>query len=398
MLSKKQLNFIILGLILLFSFGYFSKSTAETIPSTNIDTYTINLSGSELNNVSGLNIKVTIPGKDADIKTGITFKATGASVLLSTVTGPSSEEYTISLVLNGMITDGKATITGKFEDNSIISGAQFLVTQITRDGGADITNLLTTKEVTFSNSKVTPTPLPTATPSTTATPSPGATTNPTPSSVSAETQSVIDLITAENGELEVDPSDIQEALANKDEARLTVSANDTFQLKKGGLNRFYLRLSGSIDKGYINDNNLDQLACYVIPYDKSGEYAVLPIDFLKIANPIFSVPIKNNGSKYRFTKRAAVNLIPDGKGLQLLKNEISSLEFTLESACLLFNKKKEESALSSYASSKGKLISNLTLADYIDYFSRSSFQGVNIINSKIQDITIFAPKTADVNK
>lgn len=386
---SKKLSFIILGLLSLFSFGYFSKTNAEIISSTLTDTYTINLSGIHLNNVSGLNVKIKLPRKQADITTGVTFKGTGANVLLSTVTGPSAEEYTVSLVLTGMITDGKATITGKFIENSIIPGAEFLVTSITQDGGLDLTDLLT-KEIIFSNSKATPTPTatPSATPSATATPSGsgGVTATPTPSaSVSAQAQDIIDLIGEEGSD--IDPSEIQEALADEDDAKASITASNSVQLKKNGLNKLYVRLNGSLGKGFTFRE--DRLSCVLVTFDAG--------DFLKVQNPVFSAPISsrfNRSAKYRFSKRVALSILPDSDGLKLLNNEIDTRKVSIAPICFAYEKARGDAALQDRANDRGKSVSSLSATEYLFGLLDAA---PSIIFGDFIDVNLLAPKTADIN-
>jgi hypothetical protein len=381
---SKKINFIVLSLAVLFSFGYFSKSSAEIITSTLTDTYTINLNGIHLNNVSGLNIKVKLPRKQADITTGVTFTSMGANVLLSTVTGPSAEEYTISLVLTGMITDGKATITGKFIDNSIIPGAEFLVTSITQDGGLDLTNLLTT-EIIFSNSKATPTPTPTATPSATATPSDSGsvTATPTPSaSISAQAQDIIDLISEDGSD--IDPSEIQEALVDEGDATVTIKTADSIQLKKNGLNKLFGRLNGLLGKGFTSSFN-DRVSCVVFSFPS----------YLKIQNPVFSASARfNRNTKYRFSKRIAASILPDGDGLKLLSGEIDSTKVGVVPICFAYRKSDGDKALQNTANKKGKPIENFTATEY---FIGILDGGADIIFGDLTEVTLLAPKAANVH-
>lgn len=397
-INKKANSFIVIVLSLLFSVLNASKGSADIISSTNIDTYTINLSGSELNNISGLNLKIKIPGKKADITTGITFMGTGASVLLSTVTGPTSEEYTLSLVLTGMITDGKATITGKFIDNSIVNGAEFLVTSITRDGNSDLTSILT-KEIIFSNSKATPTP--TATPTSTTTPSSSPDSSPAPvssSTPSTKADDIVDLITSEDGELDIDPSSIEENLAEDNDAKLLVSFPSTLQLKKEGLNKIYLRLQGAIDKGFINNSMLNQFSCYVFPHSADPEEIDSSPDFLKLSNPVFSIPISQNGSNFRFARRVAVNVLPDGGiGTSLLKGELGYYDVQFKGLCTVFDRDSQDGKLRDYANTLGKTVNSLTVSDLYFYFlvKNKDSDGIKFIfiddNSSV-DLTLLAPE------
>ena len=165
-------------LLLILFLECISKCEAKLIPSTDLDTYTITLNGNTLNEVSGLNIFIKLKDNKAAIVPNITFSSQGATSLLSAVTGPEQDRFTLTITLNGKITNGQATITGKFVEGSILSGAEFEVIKIERDGGTDITNLLTT-QINFSNSQVVLTPTPSSTPSPTPSPTPNPTAKPT---------------------------------------------------------------------------------------------------------------------------------------------------------------------------------------------------------------------------
>ena len=81
-----------------------------------IDTFTINLNGGTLNSATALNITIGIAGGSAQLDNAVTFKGNGASLLLSDV---NSSTNVITVVLNGSITDGKATIIGKLKAGSV---------------------------------------------------------------------------------------------------------------------------------------------------------------------------------------------------------------------------------------------------------------------------------------
>lgn len=166
-------------LLLIFFLGCISKCEAKPILSTALDTYTITLNGNTLNEVSGLNVFIKLKDNKAAIGSSITFSSQGATSLLSAVTGPEQDQFTVTVTLNGKITNGQATLTGKFVEGSILSGAEFEVIKIERDGGTDITNLLTI-EIDFKNSQVALTPTPTPKPSSTPSPTPTAKPTSTP--------------------------------------------------------------------------------------------------------------------------------------------------------------------------------------------------------------------------
>ncbi|MBI1858313.1 MAG: hypothetical protein HYR97_04285 [Candidatus Melainabacteria bacterium] len=153
MLQNKKIKLFSVVLFLLLFIGYISKCNADTIPSTDIDTYKITLNGDVLNDVAGLNIFIQIKDNKASIKPNVTFSSQGAIAILSSVTGPQADQFTISLALSGNITNGQGVINGNFVEESILPGAEFSVIKIERDGGVDITSSLT-KQIEFINSVV----------------------------------------------------------------------------------------------------------------------------------------------------------------------------------------------------------------------------------------------------
>jgi len=159
MLKNKKIKFVSVILFLLLSVGYISKCNADTIPSSDINSYKITLNGDILNQVAGLNIFVQIKDNKANIQPSVTFSSQGAIAILSSVTGPQADQFTISLALSGNITNGQGVINGNFVEGSIIPGAEFSVIKIERDGGVDITSSLT-KQIEFINSVVEEEPTP----------------------------------------------------------------------------------------------------------------------------------------------------------------------------------------------------------------------------------------------
>lgn len=147
-----------------------------SVPSSTFDTFTINLSGSELNVVQGLVISINFSGGTTQLSKGVSFSASGAGVLLGSV---DTTNNIISLALNGKITDGKANITGMI-NLSLTQGSPLIsVSKVQATGGKDITGLLTIGIKT--SSSLTPIPSPTPTPSPTASPTPSPSPTPTPS-------------------------------------------------------------------------------------------------------------------------------------------------------------------------------------------------------------------------
>ena len=105
------------------------------------DTYTITLTNKDgktsLNSpTSALNIKVAPGGQDvAGLNTGVSFKGTGATPLLTNV---DTTTNVITVVWSGGITDGKAIVTGKLKQG-VSAASNFSVIKVEKDGGKDIT-------------------------------------------------------------------------------------------------------------------------------------------------------------------------------------------------------------------------------------------------------------------
>ena len=171
----KRLNilfFLVLFLVLNSLFCQKSYSQDESFVANQVvfDLYNIDLNGNVLNTLTALNITVSTGGSSTKLKPGVTFKANGASLILSDVNYSTG---VISLVWTGNITDGKLTISGKLNPVSILP--QLTITRIEAAGGRDITGEVTVsiKAASSSPPPATPTPTPTTTPiSATPTPTP----------------------------------------------------------------------------------------------------------------------------------------------------------------------------------------------------------------------------------
>ena len=133
----KKIN-IIAALLIMLAVGFGLSVFSET---SNLDTYTITLTNksgkTSLNNpTSGLNIKVVPGGQGVSgLDTGVTFKASGATGLLTDV---NTTTNTITVVWSGGISDGKATVTGMLKQGNT-ANPNFTISKIEKDGGTDIT-------------------------------------------------------------------------------------------------------------------------------------------------------------------------------------------------------------------------------------------------------------------
>ena len=392
---NKKIYCFIVGLILFFSSGYFLKSTATVIQSTNIDTYTISLNGDILNQVSGLNIKIQIKDLKADIASSVTFSSNGASSILSSVTGPEGDIYTITLALNGKIKDGKAAISGKFIQGSIFPGADLNIIKIERDGGTDITSLLTAG-ISFKNSKATSTSTPTPTPTPTTTSS--ATPNATPESepLSPEVQDQLNHFLGDNsGDIDLSEagSVLEDALANGElNGNLRVSGSNTFQLKPKGLNRYYAQISleGKAD-------GFDRFLCEL----STGNDESIDLSYFKPPVSKFTLKLQE-GKSYRIYKRIKIPFIPTEEGLDILKGKISSDEIRFIISCASYSTKDQE--LFEYLEDNFGYPaepSDITTFDLLNYWlhikDRENIRKW-IIMYQIKYINILAPKAANVGQ
>lgn len=126
---------------------------------TSTSTYTITLTGNDLKSTSGLNLTYALsPASGFQLDTGVTFKANGATLLLSNV---DTTKNVISLVWTGAITDGVITLTGKLTGSPTATSA-ISITKIEKAGGIDITSSVQKNVlVTAGSAEPTPTPTPT---------------------------------------------------------------------------------------------------------------------------------------------------------------------------------------------------------------------------------------------
>ena len=380
--NNNKISFLSIILIVLFSFGYFSKSTAATIQSVNVDSYALTLNGSILNEVSGLIVKVQIKDLKGDIASNVTFSSNGASSLLSSVTGPEGDLYTITLALNGKIKDGKATINGKFIAGSLFPGTELNIIKVERDGGVDITNLLTT-EILFKNSKATPTPTPTPTATPSATPTPEDTA-PTPEPLSEEVQDQLDHFLDDNsGDIDLSEAGtvLEDAFANGDlSGTISLTGSDTFQLKSKGLNRYYARLNIS-----GKANGFDRLLCEVATRDfgPDQEDNFRNPSYFKPSPLSFTLKLQE-GKSYRINKRIRVPFLPLQRGLDILRGTNTSSTMQLSVNC------------ASYSSNDDKLdTTDLTINDLVLYWL--VVHSKDILSHHWIDIDVLSPKAANVS-
>ncbi|MBI3590016.1 MAG: hypothetical protein HY094_01395 [Candidatus Melainabacteria bacterium] len=152
------------------SFNFLSPSVFSQTqnPAGKVDTFTISLNGSTLSSASGLNITIGLPS-GAQLDTGLTFMANGASQLLTDVNVSTG---LLTVVWSGAVSDSKVTITGMLKPNSQVDNASIMIIKVEASGGRDITGSVVAN-VTTLNSLATPTPTPTPempTPTPTATP------------------------------------------------------------------------------------------------------------------------------------------------------------------------------------------------------------------------------------
>lgn len=173
----KKYSFAILN-VLVFVFiligFYFNNSFGQGTPTTTPDSYSITLNGSSLNSAKALNITFNITGGAAELESGFTLKATGASILLSNV---DAVNKIITVVFTGLVTDGKVTISGKLKAGSVTGSPILSIVKVAKDGDVDLTSGLTIEPLLSQAPASTPTPTPT--PEATPTPTPEATPIPT---------------------------------------------------------------------------------------------------------------------------------------------------------------------------------------------------------------------------
>ena len=131
---------IIFAMFILAMSTVFTVSLNKSMAETTTPTYTIVLKGSDLASTSALNITYSTSASDFTPGSSITFKGTGASLLLSNV---DTSKKIISVVWSGAITDSTVTITGNLTGN-VNSSSAINVTKVEKSGGVNITSSVQT--------------------------------------------------------------------------------------------------------------------------------------------------------------------------------------------------------------------------------------------------------------
>ena len=219
------------ALITILCLGFYSYKASADPPLSPIflDNYSITLSGNALNSTTALNIKVEIvPANSAQIDTGVSFKGNGATQLLTDVNQGTS---TISVVWNGTITDGKATITGMLKPGTGTGTPALNIIKVEKAGGVDITKEITST-VNLTSSTPTTIPTPTPTPSPSPSPSPSSSPKPIPSPDPSPSPSP--------GMGTKPPIDDEE-----DEPSITISGNEQIIVQSGIINAGKLKVKAA---------------------------------------------------------------------------------------------------------------------------------------------------------
>ncbi len=210
----KKNNYFV-GLII-FGLSFFGFFNSNALAETATDTFSITVNGSALNTTNALNITVGFNGGTAQVDSGVSFKGTGATQLLTDV---NSTTGLITVVWTGNITDGKATITGKIKAGSKTGNPVMEIKKVEAAGGKDITSQVTSSAtITTPQLTASPTPTPIASPTPTTSPTPTASPMPTATSTPTPGQEV---------------------------ASLTLTGPETYTLKKDRLNFFKVLVTGS---------------------------------------------------------------------------------------------------------------------------------------------------------
>lgn len=395
MFNKKEMSLLSVVLVILFFLAGTYRCNATLIPNTNIDTYTLSLTGNILNQVSGLNIKIKIKDSKGDIAPGVTFLSNGATVLLSNVTGPFGDDFVITLALNGNIKDGKATIKGKFAENSILPGADFTIVSIERDGGVNITSQITTN-ISFSNSKA-PIETPTTSSSSGAPPSEGtsssgSSTSTTPP-ISPEAQNIVNVFLSDNNDIDPDLAGevLEETLDNSPKSFVKLTGSSKFQLKSLGLNKYYTNLKIS-----VKANGFDRLSCLIHANDldniNSTTGAGISPTYLKVIGPELTLKLQD-GKIYNITKRIKSSFLPVDRGLQILNGEVQSTKAKLFIICAPYSSKDPD--IIDYANENDLVVDNLTWQQLFRYVIDTDNELIFADSSIF--FNILAPKSATVS-
>lgn len=386
MFYKNKQQILSIFLVILFSFGISYKCHATIIPNIEADTYTISLNGTVLNEVKGLNVTIEIKDGKGALAPTASFTANGAVALLSSVSSPTNSTSVITLALNGKITDNKATISGKFAENSLSPGADFKILKIERDGGEDITNLLTT-EVTFKNSRA-PEVIPSTSSSSSGSTSPPA--SNTPSTISEEAQDIINnIFIGDNGEefdLVALGESIDTALANGDLSHdyIGITGNRMFQLKPGAVNNYYLTVTAIVKKVSINLDRL-RLSCRLRLRNRTSfdESFFTPYQNFNIAF--------RKGKISKVTKKIKIPFTSVGQGKDLMENKISSVEVEGSLFCIPYD--IENPDIVKYVKEKGLSVNNLGQDDLVRALDYSYLLFDNDFS-----FNIYAPKAATIKE
>ena len=365
---------ILVSFMFFFILGSLNICKAEIITSTKLDTYLISLKGDVLNDISALNLTLFVPSKGVDITPSISLSANGASALLSSVTGPDAERYTLSVVLNGMITDGSATITGKLIEESIVKDAEFLITKVERDGGIDITDKLDISivfnDTDFVSEKEGEEGEEQEDPEEANNGNEDIVSEEPDTNTSPPEVSIVDVLLDDNPD--IDPDEIEKVIAKENEANLSVRINQNVILKNKGLNKAYYRVSGSIDKHFAFDGSLNRIACYADAFQLSMAFLGFEkVPYMKSKSPILSGRLGKTGTKYRFSKRGAINIYPDGEGKDLFEGKADYTHVYLLVSCILFEYSED---LDRYFVEKlNKSLLRANLYELLAYFEDSPY-------------------------
>ncbi len=396
MFYKKEMSLLSVVLVLLFFLVSIHRCDATLIPSTSIDTYTLSLTGDVLNQVSGLNIKVKIKDSKGDIAPGITFLSNGANALLSNVTGPFGDDFVITVALNGNIKDGKATVKGKFVENSILPGADLTIVSVERDGGVNITSQITTN-FSFTNSKA-PIDPPTGTSSSGAftsggtSSSSGGSTDSTPP-LSPAVQNIVNVFLSDNNDIDPDLAGevLEDTLDNSPKSFVKLTGSSRFQLKPLGLNKYYANL-----KILVKANGFDRLSCLIHANDldniNSTTSAGVSPTYLKVIGPELTLKLQD-GKTYNITKRVKSSFLPVDRGLQILNGEVQSTKAKLFIICAPYSSKDPD--IIDYANENNLLVDNLTWRQLFRYRIETD-NDLIFVDASIF-FNILAPKSANVN-
>ena len=156
--------------LLLFGFLHFSLGAkSQTSSSGSINSYILTLSGAPLSTTNALNITLGFSNGSATLESGVTFKAGGATLLLSDV---DVTKNLISVVWTGTASS-PLVVSGMFKEGSVVGNPIISITKIQAAGGKDINSeVIASVQTTGPQPEATPTPTPTPSPSPTPSPTP----------------------------------------------------------------------------------------------------------------------------------------------------------------------------------------------------------------------------------